>query len=222
MFAALVCQRHSINLLNPLRTTFLTYPKPHRWPRTHTLPPFNTRNYTNPRRDVHRARKRNTTIPYEIVQLVNSANNLEPPIPLSQLLSSLNLETHFVELVSESPTPIVKIFAKRDIADQARARKRERVESPTGGGETKFIQMTWGVEEGDLKRKLGQARKELEKGNHINLVFGKKKHVRLLAPGVREQMIREVMEVMDDIAKERKPRGMTEIATILYLSKKAS
>ena len=52
---------------------------------------------------------RDNDIPYRTVQLVNDDGRLDPPAPLTHIITSIDPKTHFVELVSEDPQPIVKI-----------------------------------------------------------------------------------------------------------------
>lgn len=102
-------------------------------------------------------------------------------------------------LVSSNPAPIVKIVNKRAAlerqkAEKLRAKQNKRVQ--------KVIQMTWGVELGDLTHKVAKMRDELGAGNHVELVMTKKKGVPVPKPLEMEKKVNQVVEMMKDVARE--------------------
>jgi translation initiation factor IF-3 len=167
----------------------------------------------------HRApNPRNHDIPHHIVQLVNEEGRLEPHTSLSHLIASIDPQSHYIELVTEHPQPVVKI---RDKGEQYHKLKewKKKQKTTAASNVQKEIQMTWGVESGDLAHKLSKARKELEKGNRVELVFAPKANQRFPSPALVESRINETVEKMAEFAKEWMPRKVERGVAILYLKK---
>lgn len=158
---------------------------------------------------------RDNDIPYRTVQLVNDDGRLDPPAPLTHIITSIDPKTHFVELVSEDPQPIVKIKSKKQEYDKQKDWKRKQKETAASNIQ-KEIQMTWGVESGDLIHKLKKVRKELEKGNRVDLVYAPKANQELPSRQTMETRINETLEMMSDIAKEWMPRRCEKGVAVLY------
>jgi len=97
---------------------------------------------------------------------------------------------------------------------ESKRQKRERMQNTA---ELKEIQMTWGVERGDLKHKLGKAMKELRNKNLINIILAKKKNVDPPSPAERDRLVQAILDILKDDAKERRPRTSTPVFTILHL-----
>jgi translation initiation factor IF-3 len=161
---------------------------------------------------------RDRDIPHSIVQLVNEEGRLGPPTPLSHLLASIDSQTHFIELVNENPLPIVKIRDKQEQFKKQQEWNRRQKEVAASNVQ-KEIQMTWGVESGDLAHKLNKARKEVEKGNRVELVFAPKVNQRAPSPAQMEARINETVEKIAEFAREWMPRKVERGVAILYLKK---
>jgi translation initiation factor IF-3 len=161
---------------------------------------------------------RNDEIQYAFVRLVDSeTGRLNPPKPLRDILSSVNLKTHFVELVGEQPDPIVKIISKKDAFDRFKERKAKMKSTAKNEIEQKEIQLTWGVAAGDLVHKLKKVREELEKGNRVDVVYARKRGQRLPSPQEMEARVQETLGLMQDIGKEWKQRDVQRAATVIHL-----
>jgi translation initiation factor IF-3 len=159
-------------------------------------------------------RARNMDIGYPIVQLVDpKTDRLRSPTPLAHIVSSIDLKTHFVELVSESPNPIVKIISKQAQFGErkaAKAKKKNQVE-------LKEVQMTWGVASGDLAHKLRKVRQELEKGNRVDLVYAPKKGQVIPTAKEMEVRVQETLDYTRDVGKEWKPMEVEGAITVIHL-----
>lgn len=157
---------------------------------------------------------RNDEINFRVVQIVDpETERLKEPTELKYILASIDLKTHFVELVSEKPNPVVKIKNKKEVYNRQKERRIMMKEIPTM--QQKEVQMTWGVGSGDLAHKLNKVRQELEKGNKVDLVFAPKKNQALPSPLEIEERLRETVSLLADVGKEWRPRNIKRNVAIL-------
>ncbi|KIM84004.1 hypothetical protein PILCRDRAFT_6853 [Piloderma croceum F 1598] len=161
---------------------------------------------------------RDRDIPHSIVHLVDEEGRLGLPTPLSRLLASINSQTHFIELVHENPKPVVKIRDKQEEIQKEKKRKKRQREVASNNVQ-KEIQMTWAVEPGDLVHKLNKARKEVEKGNRVELVFASKVNQRAPSPVIMDARMKNAAEKIAEFAREWKPRKVEHGIGIFYLKK---
>lgn len=161
-------------------------------------------------------RPQNKEIQHRVVQLVDpETGRLHPPTLLSAILASVNPKTHFVELATEDPNPLVKIVSKEDLKAKI---KEQRLKKKLAGKsmEQKEIQLTWGVAAGDLEHKLSKVRRELEKGNRVDLVYAPKKGQPLPNPAEMELRMQETVEKLADVGKEWKPKQVQKHMSVIY------
>lgn len=135
---------------------------------------------------------------------------------LADLLSATDLKKFRVELLSETPQPVVRILTREAAwglreADKARAKAQRKMQ-----GGRKQLQATWGVSGGDLERKITQARGYLEKGISVDIVLNKKKGVPLPLPKVMAERMDEISSGLGDIAEELNRSIGLQLATIQY------
>jgi len=78
------------------------------------------------------------------------------------------------------------------------------------------VQMTWGVEPGDMTHKVAKMRAELKRGNHIEVVMAKKKRVPVPPQGEREAKVNEIVLALAEVGREVK-RTRTAIITTVSL-----
>jgi translation initiation factor IF-3 len=161
---------------------------------------------------------RNHDIPHDIVQLAGEDGRLGLPTPLSHLIASVDPKTHYVELVTAHPQPVVKIRNKREQIQKAKQWKKRQKEVAANNVQ-KEIQLTWGVASGDLMHKLTKARKEVEKGSRVELVFAPKVNQQAPSLAKMEALINETVEKIADFAREWMPRKVEGGIAILYLKK---
>jgi len=140
------------------------------------------------------------------------------PTPLSRLLASIDPQTHFIELVNENPKPIVKIRDKREQVKKEKEWNKRQKEVASNNVQ-KEIQMTWAVEPGDLVHKLNKARKEVEKGNRVELVFAPKVNQRAPSPAIMDARMKNAAEKIAEFAREWKSRKVEHGVGIFYLKK---
>ncbi|KAG8741146.1 hypothetical protein FRC10_003244 [Ceratobasidium sp. 414] len=167
---------------------------------------------------------RNGAIPFSVVRLVNpETNKLDPETRLRDLLATVDLDKNYVQLVSsggaDGGRPLVKIVNKHHAAQKERDQKSRKKEQKkaAAGRETKEIQLSWGVEPGDLKHKLSKSIQELEKRNRVNLVFVKKKGAPMPSPEQKAAKLQAVWEAVKHVATEREPRVIHDLTAVLYL-----
>lgn len=167
---------------------------------------------------------KNDAIPHPVVRLVDSkTNRLGPETKLSELLKTVDLETNYVQLIStdapDGGKPLVKVINKHDAAQKEREQKSKRKEQKktASGRESKEIQLSWGVEPGDLKHKLSKCVQELEKKNRVNVVFVKKKGAPLPSREQQVEKLEAVWEAVKHVAAEREPRVIHESTAVIYL-----
>lgn len=160
-------------------------------------------------------RATNEDIKYPYVQVVNIDGRLNPPRPLSTVLSSIDRNEEFVQLVTDDQ-PIVKILNKKEAYDKAKALKKAKKDNERLQGD-KEIQMTWGVAAGDLEHKINKVRKELEKKNRVSLIFAPKKRQPVPSPQEQDERVNKVLEMLKDIGKESRPRTLLRSLLTLHL-----
>jgi translation initiation factor IF-3 len=179
-----------------------------------------SRSYATKRPKLDRNR-RNDEIPFRLVHLVDpETQKLQPLTSLRGLLNSLDLKANYVELVAETPAPVVKVVSHKEEYERMRQQKLE-AKARGKPAETKELQMTWGVAPGDLAHKLKKARQELEKGNRVDIVYAPKKGQTV--PGVEEMQARmdAAAEQLQDVGKERQARTLEKSMAILHMGKKS-
>lgn len=104
-------------------------------------------------------------------------------------------------LLSKNP-PVVKVMTKQEASEKRKADKLKQKALKAAQAESKVIQMTWGVEPGDLTHKVAKMKRELEKGNHVELIMAKKKKVPVPPPAERDARVAEIVTLLQDVAKE--------------------
>jgi len=161
---------------------------------------------------------RNRDIPHSTVQVVREEGGLGPPTPLSDVLQSIDSKLQYVQLVSEDPQPLVKILNKLEQYNKLKGWQKRQKEV-AASNVRKEIQMTWGVESGDFTHKVSKARKELERGNRVELVFAPKANQPIPNQATMEARINQTVEDLADFAKEWLPRKVERGVAILYLKK---
>lgn len=154
-------------------------------------------------------------IPHSMVQLRNSeTGRLEPPCQLVDLLATTNLSAHRVELIAESPQPIVRIIT-RDFAKQLHKSDKSRVkELKKKQGGRKQLQMTWGVAGGDLARKVSKARSYLDESHDVDIVLSKKRGVPAPPPAVMAERMDDIVRSLADSSEEISRSIGSQLATI--------
>jgi translation initiation factor IF-3 len=163
-------------------------------------------------------RFRNEKIPFPIVRLVDPVTkSLCPPAPLLSVLAQIkDPKTHHVELVTDTPQPIVRIVDTKEEHRKYKEQK-QRVRASAKAQERKEIQLTWGVASGDFLHKLDKVRQELQRGAKVDLIFAPKRRQPL--PGKQDVIIRlqETLQALSDVGKECAPRKEENNVVVLHL-----
>lgn len=171
----------------------------------------------NQKKDERELRKpRNEEIKHPVVRLVNpDTGALEPAAPLRDILARMNQKTHFLELVTKEPEPIVKLHDRKLLYDREKTKKR--VQASKKPPEEKEVQLTWGVGSADMEFKLRKVRADLEDGHRVNLIFAPKKGQTLPSPAQQEKMVGEALAFLEDVGKEYKERTVHKQAVAVFL-----
>jgi len=133
---------------------------------------------------------------------------------LTDVLASVDLKTWRVELVTEDPEPIVRVVDRRESYEKWKEQKKA-FRKGVKAGEQKEIQITWGVDAGDLKHKIMKARAELEKGCRVDIVIAPKRGQKLPKPNEMMARADEVSAMLLDIAKEWRARDVQKTITVM-------
>jgi translation initiation factor IF-3 len=113
------------------------------------------------------------------VQLVKDGV-LQPPAPLSTLLSSIDRTQFSIEQVAppdESASRhavVIVVDRKQDYAKEKERKSKSKANSKNPAIENPEIQLTWSITPHDLGHKLGPAKKSLEKGGKATLIISVK------------------------------------------------
>jgi len=160
---------------------------------------------------------RDEDIQHRIVQLVDpETGRLTEPIPLRSILADLDRRTKYVELVSSTPAPLVKIFDK--LAESRRsAEAQQKARAAARKAIQKEVQLTWNAAPGDLAHKLEKVRQELERGVRVDLVFAKKKNQALIPLEEMQARAQEIIDSLADVSKEWKDRDVRASMTAIFL-----
>ena len=140
------------------------------------------------------------------VRVVSASGPLNPPERLSSVLASLNRKTQFLQQVSppeQLGLPICKIFDKKAVREQERARAKKEKNADTM---TKTLEMNWAIEKGDLKHRLGRLEEFLKKGQRVEIWLAAKRKGRKASEAeVKDVLARIRVAVSEVNGKEWKP-----------------
>jgi len=182
------------------------------------LPPAISTRYIPRRTMAVTRRPRNEAIPFPVVSLVDPETNaLQPPTPLKTILASIqDPKSYHVELVADTPHPIVRIVDTKEALLKYKEQKKHS-RTVARAQEHKEIQMTWGVGSGDLAHKVNKVRQELQKGRRVDLIFAPKKGQPVPTKQGMEIRLSQTLEALADIGKEYLPRDERKHIIALHL-----
>ncbi|APA11042.1 hypothetical protein SS1G_03237 [Sclerotinia sclerotiorum 1980 UF-70] len=141
------------------------------------------------------------------VRLKNSEQRLDPPKATSEILKSINLKTHMLQIIAYSDDgepPIAKIIDKGEAARQKRLAKKKKNPATV----TKTIEMNWAIGKNDLSHRLQRIREFLEKGNKVEVVLAEKRKGRRASGEEAGEVIGKVREFVEGVEGARESRGM--------------
>ncbi|KAG6890756.1 hypothetical protein C0992_012728 [Termitomyces sp. T32_za158] len=149
---------------------------------------------------------RDFAIPHRFVRLVDpETGRLHDPQPLKSILSTIDSRSHYLELVTDIPEPIVKIFnryVEKTRAAEAAYKAREVVRQNVH----KEVQLSWSSAPADLAHKINKVREDLLRGARVDLVFARKSKQHRLEPAVMHERASEAIASLQDVSKEWKER----------------
>ncbi len=159
---------------------------------------------------------RNEEIKNPVVRLVNPETGaLDPPASLRVILARMNPKTHFLELVTTEPEPIVRLHDRKLLYDREKTKKR--VHASKKAPEEKEVQLTWGVGAADMEFKLRKVRADLADGHRVSLIFAPKKGQVLPGPVQQEKMIADALAFLGEVGREHKERTVHKQAVAVFL-----
>ncbi|KAG7096525.1 hypothetical protein E1B28_003954 [Marasmius oreades] len=148
---------------------------------------------------------KNDNIPFQNVKLVHSESGALVDTTMAEIKAMMNKKTHFAELQTTVPFPVVKIISK-DEARQVKLKAKEIQKSLAKKSVVKEFQLTWGMAQGDLERKMERAREVLVKGGKADLVFARKGRERSPPLSEMKKRLQETIEGLADVSTEWKTR----------------
>ncbi|KAF7862681.1 hypothetical protein EAF04_007554 [Stromatinia cepivora] len=152
------------------------------------------------------------------LRLKNAEQKLDAPVRTSEILKSINLKTHMLQIIAYSEDgepPIAKIIDKQEAARQKRLAKK----SKNPAAVTKTIEMNWAIERNDLGHRLERIREFLERGNKVEVVLAGKKKGRKATEEEAEGVVGRVREFVEEVSgarESRKMEGKVGVQAVLY------
>jgi len=158
---------------------------------------------------------KNDAIPFDHVYLVDPQSNAisDEASYLPDLLSSIERDTEFIQLVAREPKPLVRVIQHNEAYKKRVSQRKAKMRQP----ETKHIQCTWHLAPGDLQHKLKKVRSEVVKGNRVEVTFLPKHGIPVPPPLLRNQMINDALASLQEDCKECQPRTQQGLRVVLHL-----
>ncbi|KAJ5987164.1 hypothetical protein N7451_011529 [Penicillium sp. IBT 35674x] len=134
----------------------------------------------------------------QLVQVVNSEGDLDPPEHLADVLETFDRKKYFLIQVSPGAfkkPPVCKVMNKLDYRNAEKAKEKAAKAAVKA---VKQIELNWAIDAHDLEHRLKQLAAFLEKGRKVEVILTRKKHKR--PPTVDE--IKHVMQTVLDTTRE--------------------
>ncbi|KAG6829355.1 hypothetical protein H0H92_004721 [Tricholoma furcatifolium] len=125
--------------------------------------------------------------------------------PLRGILERINSKSEYVQLVSQTPEPIVKIVDRYVEITRAREAELKEREAARQQQAHKEIQVSWFSAPADFAHKLDRVREELSRGVRVDLVLSRKSEQPKISPQDMAARAAEIRQSLADVAKECKP-----------------
>ncbi|ESZ96542.1 hypothetical protein SBOR_3044 [Sclerotinia borealis F-4128] len=142
------------------------------------------------------------TAPY--LRLKNAEQGLESPRSTADILRTLNLKTHRLQVMTwgeDGEAPIARIIDKKE----AHVRKKMVKSMKKPVAVVKTIEMNWAIENNDLGHRLEKMREFLEKGNKVEVLLAGKKKGRKAMVEEAEEVLKRIREFADGIDGGKPP-----------------
>ena len=135
--------------------------------------------------------------PADLLPLLERINQKDPK-------AGLKFPEYFVQFIREkhnpddpASPPTVKIINKRDVYLGDKAKKEKSFNARVV---EKEVQMRWEISEVDFERKMEQVRKELQKGNRVNIAITVRGGAKVRPPTLAAKL--ETVERIEEALKE--------------------
>lgn len=152
--------------------------------------------------------------PAELLPLLERVNQKDPT-------AGLKFPEYHVQFIRENhdpedpaSLPTVKIMNKRDLYLGDKAKKEKSFNARVV---EKEVQMRWEISEVDFERKMEQVRKELQKGNRVNIVITVRGGAKVRPPTmtVKEETVERIAEALKETGRQNNPPEL-ERRTVLH------
>lgn len=132
------------------------------------------------------------------VQVVDEDNSLKPPVPLFDVLDTLDRKLYTLVQVSPPESdgiPVCKIY-NREALRQA---ERARIKPPKDPiSLTKQLELNWAIDPNDLRHRLNKMQEFLEQGRRVEVILAAKRKGRKAT----EEEAQSLLQRLRDRAKE--------------------
>ncbi|KAL2119198.1 hypothetical protein VTJ04DRAFT_6158 [Mycothermus thermophilus] len=158
---------------------------------------------------------RDYDIPFPYVQVRLEDGSLSPPTSKRNVLNNMNLEKESLVLLAlprkdgETKGPEYPICRIVDRAEERRAQKQEKAAQKAAKITSKELEINWAIAPHDLKTKMNQLGKFLEKGYKVKVTLKhpKEKNKRRASLEEAQQVLKTVEELMASKAGTREEKG---------------
>ena len=153
--------------------------------------------------------------PADLLRLLERVNQKDPAAGLkfSEYLVQFIRENHDPEDARSPPT--VKIMNKRDLYLGDKAKKEKSFNARVV---EKEVQMRWEISEVDFERKMEQVRKELQKGNRVNIAINVRGGAKVQPPTAKakEETVERITEALKETGRPGQPPEIGRRLTVLH------
>ena len=153
--------------------------------------------------------------PADLLPLLERVNQKDPT-------AGLKFPEYYVQFIRENhdpedpaSLPTVKLINKRNLYLGDKAKKEKSFNARVV---EKEVQMRWEISEVDFERKMEQIRKELQKGNRVNIVITVRGGAKVRPPTmtVKEETVERIAEALKETGKPNQPPPELERRTVLH------
>ncbi|KAK7051319.1 hypothetical protein VNI00_004819 [Paramarasmius palmivorus] len=163
---------------------------------------------------------KNEKIPFSRVKLVDPQSGSLEDKSMSEILANLDRKTHFAELQTTTPFPVVKLISKAE-AQERRQKEKEMKKSLAKRNSHKEYQFTWSMAENDLERRMKKAREDISKGGKVDIVFAPKPRQRGPPHKEMRERLQGIRESLLEFGTEWKPMEIKGGMAAIYIQGKS-
>ncbi|ESK93124.1 hypothetical protein Moror_8847 [Moniliophthora roreri MCA 2997] len=162
---------------------------------------------------------KNEKIKFSWVKLVDPETGALVDTTMSKILANLDKKTHFAELQTAAPFPVVKLISKAE-AHERRKKEKELKKNVAKRNLHKEYQFTWSMADNDLTRKLKRARDDLSNGGRVDIVFAPKSRQRGPPYSEMTQRMKSILEELSDVGSEWKKMEIRRGMAVIFIQGK--